>query len=79
MQTGERRINGNKFASNGVNMLGPAGIGQAVTQQTDDFTILASALTGILIKNDIIKGIAENFGLLANVVVTTVAGTTDHD
>ena len=53
----------------------PRRILQAFTQQPDDLAVGAAALTGVLIQHDMIKRSAEDAGLLADILVATVART----
>ena len=78
MQTAQCRIDRNEFTINRINPFGPAGIDQTFAKQGDHFTIGAAALAGILIQNHLIKSIAEDFGLLADIVIAPVAGPADH-
>ena len=52
---------------------------QAFTQELQNFTIFTPALTCILVKNDIVKCLTQNAGLVSDVLVTPIARTTDDD
>ena len=77
LQAGERRVNGDEFAVDGVDLPGAPGIAQTVAEQGDDFAVLAPALAGILVENHLVEGFAKDLGLLADIVVAAVAGAAD--
>jgi hypothetical protein len=52
-------------------------IGQALSQQGNHFTVLSAALALVFIQDDLVKRVAQNFGLLADVLVAPVSGTAD--
>src|SRR5690606_4473295 len=58
---------------------GTFGSGQAPAQQGNNLAVLAAALAGVLIKNGFVERLAQNFRLLANILVAPVAGSTDDD
>ena len=64
----ERRVDGQELAVDLLDFLGALGVGQAQLQQRQHFAVGAAALALILIEQDLIEGVAENFGLLADVL-----------
>src|SRR5256885_11072141 len=46
---------------------------QALLQQGQDFTVGAAALAGILVEDDVVEGLAQDLGLLGDVLVAAVA------
>jgi hypothetical protein len=52
---------------------------QSLTKQRKDFAIGSSALTRILIEHDVIKGLAKDTGLIAEVDIPSIASAADHD
>ena len=74
-QVGERRVDGQKLAAHFLDVFRASGVLQSLAQQGEYFAIRTSALALILIEHDRIKGITENFGLLTDVLVATIAGT----
>jgi hypothetical protein len=61
-----------------LDMPGAGCAGQAFTQQRHHFAIAAAALGGVLVQDHVVKGRAEDHGLLADVFVAAVAGAADH-
>jgi hypothetical protein len=57
----------------------PLGVLEAELQQRQDFAVGAAALALVLIEDDLIEGVAEDLGLLADVFVAPVAGAADDD
>jgi len=52
---------------------------QPLTKQRQDFAIGTSALTRILIEHDVIKGLAKDTSLIAEVDIPSIASAADHD
>ena len=50
------QVDGLEFAGDVVDALGPAGVGQAVAQQADDFAVGAAALAGVLVEDNVVEG-----------------------
>ena len=51
---------------------------QAFAQQGQHFAVGATALALVLVEDDLVEGIAEDLGLLADVLVAAVTGAADH-
>jgi len=71
-------INRQKFDEHRGLLLGTFGIDQALAQQRQHFAVAAATLALVFKQHHFIKGIAQDFGLLADVLVAPVAGTADH-
>ena len=59
-------------------MAGAFSSSEAFTKNSQNFTILSATLAGILVKDNLVEGMTQDFCLAANVFVTAITGTTDN-
>jgi hypothetical protein len=72
-QPAQCRINGEELPLDFINPAGPPGAAQTLPEQRQDFAICASALTRILIEDDIIEGLPEDPGLITEIDIAPIA------
>jgi hypothetical protein len=78
LQSAQGGVDGQEFTADFTHVLHARRIRQPLTQQLQHLAIGATTLTGILKQDDLIKGLPQDDGLLADVFVTPVTGATDH-
>ena len=79
LEFAERRIDGQEFNVDFLDFPRPPCILESVAQQGKHFAVGAAALAGILIEDDTVKGISQDFSLPADILVTPFTGAADDD
>jgi hypothetical protein len=78
-QTPQGGIDRAKFSLNLVNPPGSPRAVQALAKQCQDFAVSTSALTGILVEDNVIKGLSKDPRLITEIDIASIAGATDDD
>ena len=71
------RVNRQKLAKHLGALDGALGVGQSFAQQGNHLAIVAPPLALVFEHHHLVKGIAQDFGLLADVLVTPIARAAD--